>query len=430
MLSIVMESVMILAVLLFLFMYEPKITLIAMLSVGISGLVLIRMMKKYEQAYGKQAQQSRKELVQRVSEGLGGVKEIKVLNRQQYFISRLYDTLERLKKAETYNETTRESFRPIIELVAVLGLLALTLILYLEGRALNEIAPVLTIFGASTFQMLPSFAKLTNQYSKLDYHSHAIIPVHEDLMRSTDHLVNKTPEKSTDKLLLTDNLTIKNVTFSYPNNLKSKILDNVTLTLNRGSAIGIIGKSGAGKTTLIDLILGLFEPDSGDILVDGKSIYENLSGWQENIGYIPQTIFLADDTVRKNIAFGLNDEEIDNEQLLSAIKAAQLQEVVNALPHGLDSNIGERGVRLSGGQRQRIGIARALYQNPEVLIMDEATSSLDNETEDYVIRSIERLKGDRTIIIIAHRLSTVESCDVLFRINNGRVSEASKTEAS
>ncbi len=420
MLSILMESVMIITVLIFLFIVEPTVTIMAALSIGLAGFLLIKLLKKYEQAYGRKAQKSRGEVIQYVNEGLGGIKEIKVLNRQQYFINKLRSAMEVLKQAETYNETSKESFRPAIELIAVGGMVTMALIMAIQGRGAEDIIPVLTLFGVGAFQLLPSFAKITNQYSKLDYHSHTIIPIHEDLMKVSRKVRTNLKKASFETLPLNQAIKLDKVGFAYSDDSKP-VLKNISLSIPKGAAVGIVGKSGAGKTTLVDLILGLFEPTNGEILVDGKDIKENLIAWQSNVGYIPQIIYLADDTVRKNIAFGLNDEEIDEEKLIKAAEMAQLIEVIDELPKGFETLIGENGLRLSGGQRQRIGIARALYHDPDVLVMDEATSALDNETEQYIIKSIERLRGERTIIIIAHRLTTVQNCDQLYLLEDGKV---------
>jgi ATP-binding cassette, subfamily B, bacterial PglK len=212
----------------------------------------------------------------------------------------------------------------------------------------------------------------------------------------------------------------RDVYYNYPNS-DEQALNGVSFAIPKGHAVGFVGESGAGKTTVVDLLLGLMEPTSGEILVDGKNIHENLSAWQKNIGYIPQSIYLADETLRSNIAFGLPEKEIDDEKVLQALELAQLKVLVDRLPDGLDTILGENGTRLSGGQRQRVGIARALYHEPEVLVMDEATSALDNLTELEITKAIEALKGDRTVIMIAHRLTTVEKCDLLYLMKNGKI---------
>jgi ABC-type multidrug transport system fused ATPase/permease subunit len=218
-------------------------------------------------------------------------------------------------------------------------------------------------------------------------------------------------------------IQISGLSFNYPDT-KKKTLDNISFAINYGQTVGIIGPSGSGKSTLVDVILGLLTPTGGSIEVDNKDIATSMRGWQNLIGYVPQTVFLSDDTLRRNIAFGIPDEEIDNEAVRKAVKYAQLEEYVSTLDLGIDAFVGERGVRISGGQRQRIGIARALYHNPSVLVLDEATSSLDNETERGVMESIIALQGSKTILIVAHRLTTVQHCDKIFRIQHGKLVEA------
>ncbi|MFZ9369911.1 MAG: ABC transporter ATP-binding protein, partial [Ilumatobacteraceae bacterium] len=220
----------------------------------------------------------------------------------------------------------------------------------------------------------------------------------------------------------TKQLELKDVSFKYPT-AATPSLQNVSLVVNRGEAVGFVGPSGAGKSTLVDVILGLFAPTSGVVSVDGSDVHQNLRNWQNQIGYVPQAIYLTDDTLRRNVAFGLNDENIDDDLVREAIRLAQLHEFVTTLPDGLETVVGERGVRLSGGQRQRIGIARALYHKPSVLVLDEATSSLDTPTEHGVMQAVQALQGSKTVIIVAHRLSTVEYCDRLYRIEDSRITE-------
>jgi ATP-binding cassette subfamily C protein len=210
------------------------------------------------------------------------------------------------------------------------------------------------------------------------------------------------------------------VSYHYPSS-EEEVLSEVSIEITQGTSVGLIGSSGAGKTTLVDVILGLLQPTEGKVLVDGVDIQQGLRGWQNQIGYIPQSIYLCDDTLRGNIAFGIPEEEISEEQVWSAVQLAQLQELVERLPQGLDTVVGERGVRLSGGQRQRVGIARALYHNPQVLVMDEATAALDNETEASIMEAVEKLSGEKTLIMIAHRLTTVKNCDCLYLMERGKV---------
>ncbi len=232
----------------------------------------------------------------------------------------------------------------------------------------------------------------------------------------------RSDRKKKAKTVLTEKIAIRDLHYHYPNS-EEQALNGVSLDIARGSAVAFVGPSGAGKTTIVDVLLGLLEPQKGEILVDGKNIFDSISAWQRNIGYIPQFIYLADDTMRRNIAFALPDDQVDEQKVQRAVEQAQLTELVERLPDGLDTVIGERGARLSGGQRQRIGIARALYHDPQVLVMDEATSALDNITEQQIIQAIDTLKGERTIVMIAHRLTTVMNCDVLYMMENGRITD-------
>jgi ABC-type multidrug transport system fused ATPase/permease subunit len=227
-------------------------------------------------------------------------------------------------------------------------------------------------------------------------------------------------DMSTAKLPVQKEIKLEHITYAYPNTDKL-IFDDATMSIPVGKAVGIVGTSGAGKTTVVDILLGLLEVRSGDVLADGVNVKENYRGWLKNIGYIPQMIFMLDDTIRKNVAFGIPEEEIDEKRLWEVLKEAQLDTFIKSLPEGLDTSIGERGIRLSGGQRQRIGIARALYHDPEVLILDEATSALDNDTEAAIMDSINSLHGKKTLIIIAHRLQTIEKCDIVYRVEEGKI---------
>ena len=257
--------------------------------------------------------------------------------------------------------------------------------------------------------------------TKLRYNLVVVEPLYRDIKELAEDRKRFLADRDRKaRLELHDRIDAENLHYRYPNS-EEVALNGVSFSIPRGSAVAFTGPSGAGKTTLMDVLLGLLKPEQGEVQVDAQDIFGNLSSWQRNIGYIPQHIFLADETLRANIAFGLPDKEMDEEQVWQAVRLAQLEELVAKLPKGLDTVIGERGTRLSGGQRQRVGIARALYHNPQVLVMDEATSALDNITEKQIIRAIEELKGDRTIIMIAHRLTTVENCDKIHFMRNGRI---------
>jgi ABC-type multidrug transport system fused ATPase/permease subunit len=283
------------------------------------------------------------------------------------------------------------------------------------GSELSEILPVLGLFGASAFRLLPAVNRMINNFQLINVSRPQVADIFSDL-KTSFKIVDRSVEHSNFKRVI----SISQVSFSYET-ASAQALNEVSIDIARGEAVGLVGPSGSGKSTLVDILLGLLEPTSGRVLVDGDDIHDNLRGWQDQIGYVPQSIFLTDDTLRRNVAFGLPKDQIDHDAVKSAIRSAQLEDFIASLPDGLDTIVGERGVRLSGGQRQRIGIARALYNNPDVLVLDEATSSLDTETEHGVMQAVQALQGEKTVIIVAHRLSTVEYCDRLYRLENARI---------
>ncbi|USN53977.1 MAG: ABC transporter ATP-binding protein [Candidatus Nomurabacteria bacterium] len=422
-LVVVMESIMIISISIFLFAVEPLNTLIVLFFVGSSGIFFLRLVKKKIQHFGSESLIERETMIRRVNEGVGGIKEILVKNRQSWFINAFTQSIHTYAKAETYKNIFKMSARPVIETVAVAGMLLVALVLVWQGRGVESILPVLSLFGVATFKLMPSLDKVVSNSNVIRYYTYTLNSIHDDIAELSKIETPIHTNSDNKKISISSTLSLQKVYFRYPGSEK-QVLQDVSLTIPKGAAIGFVGPSGAGKSTIVDIILGLLSIDSGQILVDGKDIKNTMAAWQKNIGYIPQTIFLADNTIRNNIAFGLNDNEINDAQVSRAIKMAQLEEFIASLPQGVNTMVGERGVRLSGGQRQRIGIARALYHDPEVLVMDEATSSLDNQTEKYIIDAIENLKRDRTIIIVAHRLSTVENCDNLFFIEKGHIKDS------
>lgn len=310
-----------------------------------------------------------------------------------------------------------------LELLAVAGLVALVLVLLVQGKPPTTLLPILGVFAAAAFRIMPSANRILGALQNLRYSLPAIDKLYQEILL----LNNTASNESNDTMLFQNMLTLEQVTYRYEN-AEHRALNGVSLNIKWGTAVGFIGTSGAGKSTLVDVILGLLTPASGRVLVDNVDIQSNLRGWQNQIGYVPQSIFLTDDSLRRNIAFGLSDDLIDDEAVLRAIKAAQLEAFVGGLSEGVNTLVGERGVRLSGGQRQRIGIARALYHDPGVLVLDEATSSLDMATEKSVMEAINALHGEKTLIIIAHRLSTVANCDWIYKMEQGCVIDAGSFE--
>ena len=402
---------------------EPAITLITVFFLGGTSLFLLKVIKKRISKHGEIALGERKKVIQSVNEGIGGFKDTKVMNRQDWFVEKFHGSMKKLAKANIFKEIARKAPKPIMETVAIIGMLLIILLLLETGHTIISLASVLALFALSLQRLLPAVDRIAGDYNALRYNIYSLEPIYQDfknLKKYEQKEGSKGKKSKEERFDFKDSIGMEKVSFQYPES-ETFVLKNVSLKIKKGMAVGIVGGTGSGKTTLVDLILGLLEPTEGEITVDGKNIQENLKSWQRNIGYIPQFIYLSDDTIKHNIAFGIDEKEIDEKKVQKAAKMAQLNEFVDKLEKKLDTVIGERGIRLSGGQRQRIGIARALYHNPEVLIMDEATSSLDNVTEKYVIKAIERLKKDRTIIIIAHRLTTVKECDKLYIVKNKKM---------
>ena len=360
-----------------------------------------------------------------IYESVTGIKEIKVANKENYFINGYADCgagyVNAVQKYNLYNSTPRL----LIETIAIAGMVGYMLVVMLSGTSITTLLPQLTVLAAAAARLLPSANRINNYLTSIAYFEPFLDNVSDNLqMEIHDESISYNSDDyrvktAVEKLPVTQTIRMEDITYKYPGTDKL-ILDKATMEIPVGKSVGIVGTSGAGKTTIVDVLLGLLEPETGRILADGVDVNTNYQGWLKNIGYIPQTIFMTDSTIRKNVAFGVPDEEIDDNKVWQALKEAALDEFVKELPEGLDTQIGERGIRLSGGQRQRIGIARALFEDPEVLVLDEATSALDNDTEAAIMDSINRLHGRKTLVIIAHRLQTIEKCDMIYNIGEGK----------
>lgn len=356
--------------------------------------------------------------IQHLQQGLSGVKEIMLLGREDFFLERFRAHNEESARVGRLQSTFTCFPRLWLELLAVGGLAALVVVMLALGRDFATLLPTLGLFVAAAFRLMSSVNKILNAVQSMRYGLPIVALLHEELASKP----SSEPAKTGAREGFRSTLAADGLVFAYPG-AETAALKGVSLNVRKGESVGLIGASGAGKSTLVDLLLGLLSPDEGRILADERRISEDLRSWQRQIGYVPQSIFLADDTLRRNIAFGIPDDAIDHAAVDRAVRASQLDGFVAAQPLGLDAVVGERGVRLSGGERQRIGIARALYHDPAILVLDEATSSLDVATEQDVMKSVLRLRGEKTLIIVAHRLSTVARCDRLYRLEQGRVVE-------
>lgn len=415
------------ALVVYLMMQDVMTTIMIAVLVVVFVVLFARFFKKVLGKKGEENREVNVQVTKWILQSFSGIKEIKVINGEQFFIDnydknyRRFATLQRQQSLLTFMP------RPMMETVCIAGLLLTVIIkLQMSGADVKSFVPTLTVFAMAAFRMLPAFNRLSGYLGSMMFNRPSIHAVYKDLVE-IEQLMKETEKQEADKLEITlnDAIRMEKLSFQYPESQKW-ILRDADLTIDKNTSVAFIGSSGAGKTTAADLILGLLEPQNGKITVDGMDIRNHMQSWHSCIGYIPQTIYLMDDTIRANIAFGVPEEQIDEQSIQKALKEAQLDEFVASLKEGLDTVIGDRGVKLSGGQRQRIGIARALYRNPKVLILDEATSALDNETEKEVMEAIDGLHGTRTLIVIAHRLSTIKKCDQIYEVGNGKIEIKSK----
>lgn len=407
------------------FLYNPKIALIAILMFILAYILLFRLVKKRLGANGLNISTAMAERFRLMNEGFGGIKEIILLNRSKFYFEKFREAGELFSRAGGQSYAFAFAPRYLMEMLAF-GLM-ISLILYLirvnDGN-LGAVLPTLGIYGIAGFKLLPAFQNIYSSLSEIRSNISAFRLIEDDLRNARDYQRHKSrPLINTgqDPIELNKRFSMHSVYYMYPNK-KINALSDLSLEIKPYEIIGIVGESGSGKSTLVNLILGLINPTSGKIKVDGTVIgTQNILEWQKNIGYVSQDIYLSELTIAENIAFGLPKHMIDFEKVKYVIKQACLDNVIDELPLGIDTIVGERGVQLSGGQKQRIGIARALYSDPSILIFDEATSALDNITERVVIDSILQLQGKKTIILVAHRLTTIVNCDRIYFLENGMV---------
>ena len=428
-LQLLAEAAVCIAIGLYLFDTSHSITVavVGILIVCVGAFSIVS--KKVSTKLGLQNQMYNAKLFQWINQSLGGIKEIKVLHREKYFIDVYQDNYKKLIKGAKNNELLATIPKYIVEAMAITGLLLAVIVKMFFGR--REIAgfiPQLSAFAVAAFRLLPSVGKINSYVNSIMYSVPSVDLIYKDLKEIENCRCVEIEETSGKTYLnFEDKINVRDLTYFYPNT-ENPVLQKVRLEIKKGETIALVGASGAGKTTLADIMLGVLEPQIGDVTIDGVSIYENMENWHSQLGYIPQTIYLSDDTIKNNVAFGVAAEKIDENAVKEALRKAQLLEFIETLDDGMDTFVGDRGIRLSGGQRQRIGIARALYHDPEILVLDEATSALDQETENAVMESIENLKGSKTMIIIAHRLTTIRNADKVYEVKNAEVIERNKED--
>ena len=356
---------------------------------------------------------------QAINQALGAVKDIKILHRERYFVNAFTKRGAKKYTAVRNNEILGALPAYIIETVCVGAILLVLVVKLYNGQDLNDMIPQLAAFAMAAFKLLPSVGKVNNYLNLIIFLRPSVDLIYRDI-KDTEDMLDVMVKDADQGQYSADSIKIEHVSYRYPKTQKD-VLSDVSFEIPSGESVGLIGPSGAGKSTIADIILGILTPTQGKVMYGDMNVHEHPLKWSQKLAYIPQAIFLADETIRNNVAFGIEDEDIDEDKVWKALSEAQLDEFVRSLPEGLDTMVGERGVRLSGGQRQRIGIARALYGDPDILVLDEATSALDSETESAVMEAIDRLHGRKTLIIIAHRLTTISNCGIIFKVGDGRI---------
>ena len=411
----------------YLFFVSPTITLTVAAFLVVTVTAYIAYSKGKLRRMAKRNQGYTADILKTLNQSFGGIKEIKVLGREQYFVDKYTSSMAKSVRCFRIGRLASVLPKYCVEAVCIVGLmLAVIIQVKTKPESVSSFIPQMAVFATAAFRLMPSVGRINEHTAAINSNAPSVFLIYKDL-KSVEEFTGEDVNAAEGKIELKDRICVDDVTFYYPDN-EQAIIENVSFDILKGKTVAFIGESGAGKTTMADIILGVLEPTKGRILADGTNVYDNLPMWQRNIGYIPQTIYLSDDTIRNNIAFGIDAKDIDDNAVMEAAKKAQLQDFIASLPDGLDTVVGERGARLSGGQRQRIGIARALYHDPEILVLDEATSALDNETEAAVMEAIDGLHGVKTMIVIAHRLSTIRNADTILEVTKGKVIERNKEE--
>lgn len=395
--------------------------MIAVLLVGVT-LISNGLLKPRLQKIGSESREKQSLMYASIIQCVMGIKDVKIFAKEGFFLDSYKKFGKRYYNLSRNNSVLGAAPRLLIESVSICGILGYLAVMLSRGNDITGMIPQLSAFAVAASRLMPCANRASTYLSSIAYYKPTLDFVYENVEVPQKTVKDEEVQivKKAQRLTYRDKIEIKNLSYRYPNSDKY-IFDKAQMTIPIGKSVGIVGPSGSGKTTAVDIMLGLLDAESGEVLCDGKDVFEQYAGWLQNIGYIPQTINLIDDTLRANVAFGVELEKIDEDRLWQVLEEAQMKDFIMGLPEGLDTKIGERGVRLSGGQRQRIGIARALYHNPELLILDEATSALDNDTEAAIMEAIDNFHGKKTMLIIAHRLKTIENCDLIYKVDGGKI---------
>jgi ABC-type multidrug transport system fused ATPase/permease subunit len=421
---LLMDVLLSIAAFLALLLVEPKASIVFSIALGVISFIIFSFLSPIFRSLGARSYAVEGRVIKSISQIFGAIKEIKVLNKQNFFLNGFASETTDFAKITTLSITAKQVPRFIIEIFIVTGFLFFFALLFEMRNTVEEIFITVGLFGMVALRLMPSINRILSGLSEIKERTALVNSIYADYQNGLDDLNTIKDSPNAREMNFNIEIKLNNISYNYETEIGEKlILNNVNFKISKGQSIGIVGPSGAGKTTLIDNILGLLQPVRGEILVDGRNIFTNTIGWQKRLGYVPQQIYLIDDTVRRNIAFGIDDKLINDSRLEVVISMSNLKDVIEELPQNLDTMLGEQGVRISGGQRQRIGIARALYHDPDVIVFDEATSALDSEAEYEISKAILGLAHEKTLIIIAHRLSTVRLCEKLIFLNKGKITD-------
>lgn len=417
--QLISECIVSFVLVIYLIIKDPVIAISMAVVLGLFAFGFMSIFRKAFKRMGNEYRIFVEEQIKCMHQSFGGIKEIKICDKEQFFKDQFWDIAAGLAKNQVKNGLYNAIPKPMMETMVIGVILVIVAIKTASGSSAASFIPVITVFALAAFRLLPSVNKISSYVGVIMYNKVAVEAVYNEVNEMRNN-ISQRENTVEEEIHFHKTISLNDVVFAYEGAEKN-VIDHVSLEIEKNTSVAFIGPSGAGKTTIVDVMLGILKNQQGSITVDGTDIRNAMSGWHNKIGYIPQVIYLMDDTIRNNIAFGLKAEMIDDEQVWKALEEAQLKSFVESLEDGLDTMVGELGTRLSGGQRQRIGIARALYRQPELLVLDEATSALDNETEKAVMEAIDSLHGKLTLIIIAHRLTTIKNCDVIYEIKDGTV---------
>ncbi len=425
MLQLASEVVVSLLIFVVLLWQSVSMTLFIIFVFGVMTLFILKVFKPALNRIGAQNQAIQSRIAKWRIQATYGLKDVKVLNREEFFVRNYYET-GRVGADVARNYAVLNNIpRLLIETVFIVSVLSFVAVYVAGGGDTGAISKTIATFGVAAVRVLPSVNRINTYITEIAYTQPSLDFVYENLqegMKTDAMLAERKANSQVEKLKLEDKIELNHISFHYPDSDKA-IFKDAHMAVPKGKSVGIIGASGAGKSTIVDVLLGLLHAQEGEITCDGVNIFKNYESWLAQVGYIPQSIYLIDESIRDNIAFGIDADKIDDERIWEVLEEAQLKEFIEELPEGLDTTIGDRGVRLSGGQRQRIGIARALYNDPEILVFDEATSALDNDTEAAVMEAVNSFHGKKTMIIIAHRLNTIEKCDIIYKVEDAKLVE-------